>query len=71
MNDTTTTHQDPAVSEQDIRRTQEDMSRTVEKIGGQFTARNIFNALLEQAGDNEVDARMVLDGARAIRSLSG
>ena len=64
MNDTTTTQRDPAVIEQDIRRTQEDMSRTVEKIGGQLTARNIFNALLDQAGENEVDARMVLDGAR-------
>ena len=65
MNDfTNDTQQDPAAIEQDIRRTQEDMSRTVDKIGNQFTARNLFNALLDKADDNDVDARMLLDGAR-------
>ncbi|MEO6580815.1 MAG: DUF3618 domain-containing protein, partial [Sphingomicrobium sp.] len=58
------TAQDPAAIEQDIRRTQEDMSRTVDKIGDQLTARNIFNALLDKADENNVDARMILDGAR-------
>ncbi len=58
------THQDPAAIERDIRRTQEDMSRTVDKIGNQLTARNIFNALLDKADENDVDARMILDGAR-------
>ena len=61
---TTDTHQDPAAIEQDIRRTQEDMSRTVGKIGDQLTFRNIFNALLDKADDNDVDARMLVDGAR-------
>ena len=61
-NDTTT--QDPAKIEQDIRRTQDDMSRTVDKIGDQLTARNIFNALLDKADENDVDARYLLDGAR-------
>ena len=60
----TDTHQDPAKIEQDIRRTQEDMSRTVDKIGNQLTARNIFNALLDKADENNVDARMLVDGAR-------
>ncbi len=65
MTDTTTDNQpDPAAIEQDIRRTQEDMSRTVDKIGNQLTARNIFNALLDKADENDVDARMVIDGAR-------
>src|SRR4028119_1827871 len=67
MTDTTTTtdtQPDPAAIEQDIRRTQEDMSRTVDKIGNQLTARNIFNALLDKADENEVDARMLIDGAR-------
>ena len=58
------TNQDPAEIERDIRRTQEDMSRTVDKIGNQLTVRNIFNALLDKADDNDVDARMLLDGAR-------
>ena len=62
MNDTTT--QDPAAIERDIRRTQEDMSRTVDRIGDQLTFRNIFNALLDKADENDVDARMLVDGAR-------
>ncbi len=60
----TTTQDDPAAIERDIRRTQDDMSRTVDKIGDQLTLRNIFNALLDKADENDVDARMVLDGAR-------
>ena len=58
------TRQDPADIERDIRRTQEDMSRTVDRIGNQLSIRNIFNALLDKADDNDVDARMLLDGAR-------
>ncbi|CAN5204273.1 hypothetical protein BH24PSE1_BH24PSE1_09060 [soil metagenome] len=64
MNSTTDTNQDPAEIERDIRRTQEDMSRTVDKIGDQLTMRNVFAALLDKADDNDVDARMVMDGAR-------
>jgi ElaB/YqjD/DUF883 family membrane-anchored ribosome-binding protein len=66
MNDTFTDNstQDPAAIEQDIRRTQEDMSRTVDKIGDQLTVRNVFNALLDKADENDVDARYLLDGAR-------
>jgi ElaB/YqjD/DUF883 family membrane-anchored ribosome-binding protein len=58
------TQADPAAIEQDIRRTQEDMSRTVDKIGNQLTARNLFNALLDKADENDVDARLLIDGAR-------
>ena len=61
---TTDTHQDSADIEQDIRRTQEDMSRTVDKIGDQLTFRNVFNALLDKADETNVDARMLVDGAR-------
>lgn len=65
MNDMTdNSTQDPAAIEQDIRRTQEDMSRTVDKIGDQFTVKNVFNALLDKADENNVDARMLIDGAR-------
>jgi ElaB/YqjD/DUF883 family membrane-anchored ribosome-binding protein len=65
MNNTDTkTTQDPAEIERDIRRTQDDMSRTVDKIGDQLTLRNIFDALLDKADENNVDARMVIDGAR-------
>jgi hypothetical protein len=64
MTDIKTTNDDPAAIERDIRRTQEDMSRTVDKLGDQLTARNIFNALLDKADENNVDARMLVDGAR-------
>ena len=64
MDDETTTTVDPAAIEQEIRRTQDNMSRTVDKIGGQFTLKNMFNSLLDKADENNVDARMVLDGAR-------
>jgi ElaB/YqjD/DUF883 family membrane-anchored ribosome-binding protein len=63
-NNATTTTQDPAAIEQDIRRTQEDMSRTVDKIGDQLTLRNVFNALLDKADENDIDARYLIDGAR-------
>jgi hypothetical protein len=64
MTDTTTTNEDPAAIEQDIRRTQEDMSRTVDKLGNQLTAKNLFNALLDKADENGVDANYLIDGAR-------
>jgi hypothetical protein len=57
-------HDDPAAIEQDIRRTQQDMSRTVDRIGDQLTAKNLFNALLDKADENGVDAHYLLDGAR-------
>ncbi|MDQ4088042.1 MAG: DUF3618 domain-containing protein [Pseudomonadota bacterium] len=63
MTETTTT-EDPAIIEQDIRRTQEDMSRTVDKIGDQLTFRNVFNSLLDKADENNVDARYLIEGAR-------
>ena len=62
MTDTRT--EDPAAIEREIRRTQDDMSRTVEKIGNQFSIKNMVNALLDKADESNVDARMVLDGAR-------
>jgi len=62
MSDTTVN--DPAAIEREIRQTQEDMSRTVEKIGSQLNFKNVFNALLDKADENNVDARMLLDGAR-------
>ena len=62
MTDTTT--EDPAVIEREIRRTQDNMSRTVDKIGDQLSVKNIFNALLDKADENNVDARMLVDGAR-------
>jgi ElaB/YqjD/DUF883 family membrane-anchored ribosome-binding protein len=61
---TTTSHEDPATIEREIRRTQENMSSTVDKIGDQLSIKNVFNALLDKADENNVDARMLLDGAR-------
>ncbi len=40
------------------------MSRTVDKIGDQLSVKNLFNALLDKADENNVDARMLVDGAR-------
>ena len=59
----TAEHEADAI-ERDIRRTQEDMSQTIDRIGDQLTPRNILNALLDKADSNNVDARMLLDGAR-------
>lgn len=64
MNNDDMTTQDPAAIERDIRRTQEDMSRTVDKIGDQLSIKNVFNALLDKADENGVDAHYMLDGAR-------
>lgn len=61
---TMNTHEDPATIEREIRRTQENMSSTVDRIGDQMSIKNMFNALLEKADENNIDARMVLDGAR-------
>lgn len=61
---TTTTHEDPAAIEREIRRTQENMSSTVDRIGDQLSIKNVFNALLDKADESNVDARMLLDGAR-------
>lgn len=63
MNNETNT-QDPAAIEQDIRRTQDEMSRTVDKIGDQLTIKNVFNSLLDKADESGVDAHYLLDGAR-------
>jgi Protein of unknown function (DUF3618) len=55
---------DPAAIEQDIRRTQEDMSRTVDQIGDQLTPKKLFNALLDKADESGVDANYLVEGAR-------
>lgn len=57
-------NQSPDAIERDIKRTQAEMSATVDQLGGQMTPRNIFNALLDKADENDVDARMVIEGAR-------
>ena len=58
------TSSDPAAIEQDIRRTQDEMSQTVGKLGDQLTMKNLFNALLDKADENGVDANYLVDGAR-------
>ena len=55
---------DPAEIESEIRKTQDQMSRTVERIGDQLSPRNVINALLDKAEDNNIDARYLIDGAR-------
>jgi len=55
---------DPASIERDIRRTQDEMSRTVDQIGDQLTPKKLFNALLDKADENGVDAHFLIDGAR-------
>jgi len=61
---TTDTIEDPAEIEREIRRTQDDMSSTVDKIGDQLSIKNMFNALLEKADESDINARMIIDGAR-------
>jgi hypothetical protein len=56
--------QDPAAIEQDIRRTQDEMSRTVDRIGDQLTPKKIVNALLDKADDSGIDTQYLIDGAR-------
>lgn len=66
MTDTTTStdQRSPEEIERDIRATQDDMSRTVEQIGGELSARNVLNSLLDKAEDGGIDARFFLDTAR-------
>src|SRR3546814_3983237 len=54
----------PAEIEQEIERTQDEMSRTVDRIGDQLTPRNLLNSLLDKAEENDIDARYIVDGAR-------
>ena len=61
-NDRTT--DDPAVIERDIRRTQDDMSRTVDRIGDRLTVKNVVNSLLDKADESGVDTEYLIDGAR-------
>lgn len=60
----TDTIEDPAEIEREIRRTQDNMSSTVDKIGDQLSIKNMFNALLEKADESDINARMMVDGAR-------
>ena len=64
MTDTTTQQRTSEEIERDIRSTQDDMSRTVEQLGGELTLRNIINSLLDKSEDGGVDMRFLLDGAR-------
>lgn len=64
INSTSATSEDPAAIEQDIRRTQNEMSRTVDKLGDQLTMKSLFNALLDKADENGVDAHYLVEGAR-------
>jgi len=60
----TSSTQDPSLIEEDIRRTQDEMSRTVDQIRQQFTPHNLINSLLDQAQNNNIEARTLIDGAR-------
>lgn len=64
MTDTTTQQRTPEEIERDIRATQDEMSRTVEQIGGELTPRNIINSLFDKAEEGGIDAHYLLDGAR-------
>ena len=59
-----TINQDPDAIERDIRETQQQMSQTVDKIGDQLSIKNVFNALLDKADENGVDAHYLVEGAR-------
>ena len=55
--------EDPSAIEREIRRTQENISSTVEKIGDQLSIKNLFNAMLDKAEDKNIDTNMLIDGA--------
>ena len=63
MTDETAT-QDPAAIERDIHQTQDEMSRTVDRIGEQFSFRNVVNALLDRTETGEIDVRGVYNVAK-------
>src|SRR3546814_20654988 len=54
----------PAEIEQEIERTQDEMSRTVDRIGDQLTPRNLLNSLLDKAEENDITECSIVDGAR-------
>ncbi len=54
----------PDEIENEIRRTQHQMSDTVDRLGEQMTPRNLLNGLLDKAEENGIDARYLVDGAR-------
>lgn len=62
MTDTRT--RNPDEIERDIRETQRDMSRTVDALEAQMTPRNLLNAVLDKAENNNIDARYLIDAAR-------
>lgn len=59
-----TTMDDPAAIERDIRETQDNMSKTVDRIGEQLSVKNLFNALVDKAGERNINAQSLMDGAR-------
>ncbi|MBI1403115.1 MAG: DUF3618 domain-containing protein [Porphyrobacter sp.] len=59
-----TDQRSPDEIERDIRATQAEMSRTVNRIEGELTPRNILDALLDKADENGVDSRYLIDTAR-------
>jgi hypothetical protein len=54
----------PDEIERDIRATQDDMSRTIEQLGGELTGRNIVKSLLDKAGKNGLDVRYLIDASQ-------
>lgn len=62
MNATTT--EDPATIERDIRETQDNMSKTVDKIGEQLSVKNLFNSLMGKAGQSNINVQSLTAGAK-------
>jgi hypothetical protein len=60
---TTTDTRDPDQIEREIRRTQNEMSHTVDQLGEQMSPRNLMNSLLDTAEQNGIDARYLKDAA--------
>lgn len=54
----------PDEIQREIHRTQDEMSRTVDRLGDQFTFKKLVNSLLDKADDNDIEARDLLDTAR-------
>lgn len=60
----TTDQRRPDEIERDIRDTQAEMSRTVEQIESELSPRNLFDSLMDKAGQNGMDSSYLVDVAR-------
>ncbi|MGB3754529.1 MAG: DUF3618 domain-containing protein [Parerythrobacter sp.] len=62
--DTQNQHDDPDAIERDIKKTQREMSATVDRLSDQMTPRKILDQLLDKTENGDIDGRQLLDQAK-------